>query len=273
VLLQGESGTGKEILARLLHDSGPRKEAPFLPLNCAALPEGLAESILFGHVRGAFTDARTDRPGLFREAGHGTVFLDEVGELSPPTQARLLRALDHREVVPVGATRAIAFHARIVAATHRDLRREVAEGRFREDLAFRLNGVTLSVPPLRERGDDVLLLAQAFLARASGGHRRFTRAAQLALRAHDWPGNVRELEHAVGSAALLADGAELDVQDLRLSRPQGPPTDGLAPLRDLEKAHIVEVLRRTKGNKSRAARLLGVDRSTLYDKIRQHGLA
>ncbi|MEZ5989842.1 MAG: sigma 54-interacting transcriptional regulator [Planctomycetota bacterium] len=288
VLLVGETGTGKEVLARLLHDEGPRRDGAFVPVNCAALPESLAESILFGHRRGSFTGADRDARGLVRESSGGTLFLDEVAELPPPLQAKLLRVLQEREVRGLGEDATEPVDLRVVAATHRDLRAEVAAGRFREDLLFRLAGVELRLPPLRERREDLPLLARFFVdlwAERDGlPPRPLAAAAEARLREHGWPGNVRELGQVLRAALLLGRGPEIEAGDLRLGGGDagrgggrgGPGPGGddgaFATLEDCERRQILLALERSAGNKSAAARLLGVDRSTLYDKIRRHGL-
>jgi two-component system response regulator HydG len=275
VLLCGETGTGKEILARLVHDHGPNPRAPFLAVNCAALPEALAESLLFGHVKGAFTGAERSSAGLFRDAQDGTLFLDEVAELPLTVQAKLLRVLENREVLPIGASTPEKCAARIVAATHRDLRVEVHAGRFRADVAFRLQVVTLDIPPLRDRGDDIRLLAQWFLDRANAEHGRrrvLADSAWPALRQHPWPGNVRELQHAIEGAVLLADHDTITAADLALRVPQAESRQPeMLALSEVEQQHILHVLSQVGANKSKAARVLGLDRSTLYEKLKLYG--
>ncbi|MBD0319964.1 MAG: sigma-54-dependent Fis family transcriptional regulator [Gemmatimonadetes bacterium] len=281
VLVTGESGTGKELVARALHDHSGR--TPFVAVNCAALPEALLESELFGHVRGAFTGADREKLGLFHAAGGGTLFLDEIGEMPLALQPKLLRALESGEVRQVGSTTARAVDVRVIAATNRDLDAEVAAGRFREDLLWRLNVLHLDVPPLRERAADVPLLAEHFLAAdqgAGGEARRISREAMAVLTAYPWPGNVRELRNAIAHAATLASGAEIGEDDLppRLreagraaSRVAGASQRQLS-LRDLEREYILEVMRQTGGNKSRAAEVLGLDRKTLYRKLADFGV-
>ncbi|MEQ1508294.1 MAG: sigma-54 dependent transcriptional regulator [Myxococcota bacterium] len=280
VVVHGESGTGKELVARALHDRSPRAAGPFVPINCAAVPEALLESELFGHVRGAFTDARGARAGLFVRASGGTLFLDEVGDLSPGLQARLLRAVQERRIRPVGSDDEVAVDVRIVAATHRDLDALVAAGAFRADLLYRLDGVRVEVPPLRDRGTDVLALAQRFVdecARRTG--RPVTGIAPPTARKlldHDWPGNVRELQHCIERAVALTAFDRLTVDDLppRIAeaRPPAPAErsghdagdDSLLSLAEVERRHVARVLAAVDGNKARAARILGVDRKTLY---------
>ncbi len=283
ILVTGESGVGKELVARAVHQASRRKSGPFVALNCGALPENLLESELFGHLRGAFTDARTDRPGAFREAHGGTLFLDEVGELPLALQPKLLRVLQERTVRPVGADRELPVDVRIVCATNADLNAAVAAGRFREDLYYRLDVVHLEVPPLRTRGTDVLLLAQAFLARLakrdSVPERTLTPEAAQRLLDYDWPGNVRELLNVLERAIALSDGPNLRVDDLperlRDSRASQLPDEfepsTLLPLAEMERRYILKVLALKKGNKRQTADALEVDRSTLYRKLAQFG--
>ncbi|MGB5812253.1 MAG: sigma-54 dependent transcriptional regulator [Polyangiales bacterium] len=275
--IHGESGTGKELVARMLHTHSKRASGPFVAINCAAIPAGLLESELFGHVRGAFTGASGERKGLFMDANHGTLLLDEVGDLPLELQPKLLRALEEREVRPVGGSRTHSFDARLVTSTHRDLRQLVDEGAFREDLYYRINVVTIKVPPLRERGDDVLELAHHFTRHFAKKHdKRVTGVSPEAgvhLIRYTWPGNVRELENAIEQAVTLTRFESIAEGDLparvrsrrRLSgieTKQGVPT-----LEQLEYEHIEDVLTRTRGNKSQAARLLGIDRRTLHRKL------
>jgi two-component system, NtrC family, response regulator AtoC len=281
VLLQGESGTGKELIARALHRLGPRKGGPFVAVNCGAIPHPLLESELFGHVRGAFTDAFREKRGLFVEADEGTLLLDEVGELPRDLQVKLLRVLQDQEVRPVGGSRSQKVDVRIIAATIRDLEDEVVRGRFREDLFFRLNVVTLRVPPLRDRAEDIPLLVEHFL----GKHRerlgvRVEGITQRGLRRlveYPWPGNVRELENAMERAMVLCDGPQIDVQDLPLAeqrpgRVEAVPGDVRlrSRLRALERELIAQALERTHGNRTRAARLLGITHRALLYKL--HGV-
>jgi len=280
VLIAGETGTGKEVVARMLHDNGPRARGPFIALNCAAVPENLFESELFGHVRGAFTDARSDHTGLMAQASGGTLFLDEFGELPLSLQPKLLRALEEREVRPVGGTRSVPIDVRVIAATNADLEAQIAEGRFREDLYFRVAVVPVRVPPLRSRGNDILLLAQHFLghfARVAGKdigamHHEVGRR----LLAYPWPGNVRELRNAVEHAVALALHATLEPGDLpeRVARHQSSHVvvvsdnpDELPSLLEVERRYIQRVLTIVAGNKSQAARILHLDRATLYRKL------
>jgi len=281
VLVTGETGTGKELVARAIHRHGARAARPFVPVNCGALPEGLLESELFGHVRGAFTGAIADKKGLFEEARGGTLFLDEIGEMSPSLQVRLLRALETGELRPVGATRATSVDARVIAATHRDLERASREGRFREDLYYRLHVLVIRIPPLRERREDVPLLVAHFLAalQARGrGAAALTAAAVAALASHDWPGNVRELEHTLERMVAEARGGTIDVADLppafraRPAALEEPLFAGLPSLEELEKRYLRHVLAEVRGNRSRAAEVLGIDRRTLYRMAERFGI-
>ncbi|MEK7314941.1 MAG: sigma-54 dependent transcriptional regulator [Candidatus Eisenbacteria bacterium] len=274
VLIEGESGTGKELLARTIHEHSQRRGRPFVAVNCTSLSETLLESELFGHLRGAFTGAVERRPGLFLEANRGTIFLDEVGDMSLTMQSKLLRVLQEQEVKPVGGAATIPVDVRIVAATHRDLSGLVSSGRFREDLYYRLHVVVLRVPPLRDRREDIPLLAEHFLRRfAALSQRRlqgFSPAAMNALVSYRWPGNVRELENVVDRAVALAPGSLVDEGDLpeeigALLRPTALAPGGEALLLDeVVRRHVLAVLRGAGGNKSRAAKLLGVPRRTLY---------
>jgi DNA-binding NtrC family response regulator len=282
VLIQGESGTGKELVAAAIHAASPRRDRPFVPVDCGALPESIIESELFGNERGAFTGA-TGAIGLFRVADGGTLFLDEIGEIAQSVQAKLLRALQQREVRPVGAAVALPVDLRIVAATNRDLAQAAAEGRFRLDLFYRLNVVRIELPALRERSDDIPLLAQHFLAK----HRRaespvtgFEPEALHALSRHPWPGNVRELENAVESALALAAGPLLGVRDFRLGHERAAPPAAAFESQSLplsfdayERSLIERALAESGGDALLAARRLGVGRSTLYRKLAKHGLA
>jgi Nif-specific regulatory protein len=277
-LIRGESGTGKEIVARLIHYHSSRRSGPMVCVNCGAIPAELAESVLFGHVKGAFTGATANQVGQFEAAAGGTLFLDEVGELSPELQVKLLRVLEDGMFYPVGGTRAVKADCRVVAATHRDLERAIAEGTFREDLYYRINVVSIQIPPLRDRGDDLGLLLNYFLAEfaAHAGRRidGIEKQARERLHGYHWPGNVRELRNAVERAVILSEDGMIDVRAFPfLSDGTGPTPEGeLVSLRMLERAHIEKVLRSTGGNKSKAARILGIERSTLYDKIRDYGI-
>jgi two-component system response regulator HydG len=282
VLVSGESGTGKELVARALHRRSRRSGGPFVAVNCAAIAETLVESELFGHVRGAFTDARGARSGLLLEASGGTILLDEVGELPPTLQPKLLRALQERVVRPVGSDVEIACDVRVVASTNRDLEALVRAGGFREDLFFRLAVITIAVPPLRARGNDLVVLARHFLQRAAaeldGAERELGHDAIERLLAYDWPGNVRELQNAMQHAAALARGGLVTVADLpaRLFRRSEKTADVLeaspsdvAPLHEVERRHVLRVLEAMQGNKTLAARALGIDRKTLLRKLRE----
>lgn len=280
VLIQGETGTGKELVARSLHELSARSRGPFVAENFAALSPELCERELFGHVRGAFTGAEDDRPGLLELADGGTLLLDEVGDMPLEQQAKLLRALQDRSIRRIGSTHSQPIDIRVIAATHRDLRAMIAAGRFREDLFFRLAGVELRVPPLRERDGDVVELAEEFLAVHAERHGRrlcFAPTVLAALRDYAWPGNVRELEHVVARAALLADGERIASIDLPAGhgRDPEPPAAGSAPLtlEEAERRAIVAALQHCRGDKAKAARTLGISRSTLYEKLRRHGLS
>jgi DNA-binding NtrC family response regulator len=268
-------------VARAIHRHGGRAARPFVPVNCGALPEGLLESELFGHVRGAFTGAVADKRGLFEEARGGTIFLDEIGEMSPALQVRLLRAIELGEVRPVGSPRATTVDVRVIAATHRDLERAAREGTFRQDLYYRLHVFSVRVPPLRERREDVPLLAAHFLAgfAARGrGAASLTPAAVAALAAHGWPGNVRELENTLERLAVEARGGTIDVADLPSAFRERKPSledalfAGLPSLEELEKRYLRHVLSAVKGNRSRAAEALGIDRRTLYRMAERFGI-
>jgi len=271
------------VLARHLHDLSARAEGPFVSINCGALPESLLESELFGHVRGSFTGAVRDKQGLFVAARGGTFFLDEVGEMSAATQVKLLRVLQEREVIPVGATEALPVDVRIVAATNRDLEEEIRRGGFRSDLYYRLNVITLHLPPLRDRLEDVPLLAAHFLDRFSSAHKRepmrLAPEALEVMQAYDWPGNVRELENALERAAVLTPGPEIDPSVLPARITQRAPeplvSANLPPnptMEIIERAYIHWVLQSEGGNKTRAAEVLGIDPSTLYRKLMRYGM-
>ena len=283
VLVTGESGTGKELAARALHDASPRAGGPFVALNCAAIPAALIESELFGHVKGAFTDARKDRDGLLVQAEGGTLFLDELGEMPLEMQPKLLRALQERVVRPVGGATERAFDARVVTATNRDLEEEVEAGNFREDLLYRVDVVRLELPPLRARGRDVLLLAQHFLGKYEHlGQQpvsRLSPAAASALLHYDWPGNVRELENCMERAMALARDEEIALEDLpRKVREyerdhvtiDDDDEDELLTLDQLEARYIRKVMKVVEGNKSKASRILGLDRRSLYRRLEKY---
>ena len=285
VLVTGESGTGKELVARAIHRHGRRAEGPFVAVNCAAIPEALLESQLFGHVRGAFTDAHRGQVGLFVQSEGGTLLLDEIGELPLALQPKLLRALQERTVRPVGAEREVPFDARIVSATNRDLEAAVEVGKFREDLLYRINVVQIDVPPLRTRGGDVLLLAQALLekhaTRSGKPVDRFSAPAAEKVLAYPWPGNVRELENCIERAVALTRFDEIGLEDLppkvrdHLSSHvlvAGDDPTELPPMEEVERRYILRVMELTKGHRTLAARILGFDRKTLYRKLRSFGV-
>ncbi len=280
VLLMGESGTGKELLARALHKWSRRAPGPFVALNCSAIPETLLESELFGHRRGAFTDARDDQRGLFQSAHGGTIFLDEIGDMALPLQGKLLRVLQEKEVHPLGAPAPVPTDVRIVTATHRDLTALVAEKCFREDLLYRINVIEVRVPPLRERHDDLVLLVRHLLhkhgARLGKPHCTVTPDAMKVLQRHTWPGNVRELENVIERALVLGAGTTITQKDLPdhfHERPSAAGPDAGLRLADVEREHIAHTLRTMAGNKAATARVLGVDRKTLYRKLTQHRIA
>jgi DNA-binding NtrC family response regulator len=283
VLIAGETGTGKELLARAVHDLSGRAGGPFIPVNCASLAEGVLESELFGHVRGAFTGAVADRSGLFAAARGGTIFLDEVGDVSLALQQRLLRVLQEREVLPVGAVRAEAVDVRVVAATHRSLRDEVEHGRFREDLFYRLRVFQIDVPPLRARPSDIPLLVEAALGRIRQRGSilpavAFSPLAMRLLRAHDWPGNVRELFGVVESAAIRAGGARIEAQHLppEIRDPLGAAAGDDRRYRPIspeeERTAIVAALEEADGSRTRAAEILGMSRTTLWRRMKDFGI-
>jgi two-component system, NtrC family, response regulator AtoC len=287
VLIRGETGVGKEVVAETLHRLSPRAARPFLCLNCAALPEALLESELFGHERGAFTGAVAAKPGLLEMAAGGTVFLDEVGELPPAAQAKLLRAVESRQVTRVGGLGPIAIDVRFVAATHRDIDALVATGEFRQDLYFRLNGISIRVPPLRERKLDIAPLAEHFVARAAAEARSapipIAREALDVLEGHPWPGNIRELKNAMdqatmfsrGQAAILAEHLPGELKQAQAAgASQAPPSKGglRGDLDAFERQRIVDALEECSGNQTRAARLLGISRRTLVSRLSAHGL-
>jgi len=278
VLLMGESGTGKELLARALHNTGPRATGPFIAVNCSAIPETLLESELFGHKKGAFTDARDDQRGLFQSAQRGTIFLDEIGDMAPVLQGKLLRVLQEKEVHPLGAAGPVPTDVRIITATHRNLPRLLAEGRFREDLLYRINVIEVRVPPLRERPDDLEPLIRFLLDKLGGKLGRLNCSvspdALAALRRHSWPGNVRELENVIERALVLGTGSVITLDDLpdnlRYASSSTAGCAGGKRLADVEREHIVHTLRAAAGNKTAAARVLGLDRKTLYRKLTHH---
>ena len=293
VMLLGETGTGKELVARTIHGYSERNGRRFVAVNCSALAEGLLESELFGHVRGAFTGAAGSRPGLFREADRGTLFLDEIGDISPALQARLLRALQEHEIVPLGSETPVKVDVRIIAATHRDIGALVRAGRFREDLYYRLNVVTLQLPPLRHRKQDIPLLMDHFLRELTERHGRGPVAvdpeAQQRLLAYDWPGNIRELQNVLERALVLAEQDVIGPEHLPAEvRPGGGPADAPAPepdrpaaapapsallsLEEIERRHVMRVLEATGGSREDASRILGISRRTLTRMVQRWGL-
>ena len=284
LLIEGESGTGKEIVARAIHSSSSRASGPFIPLNCAAIPENLLESELFGYVRGAFTDARRDRRGLFQEASGGILFLDEISEIPLTLQAKLLRVLEDKEVRPLGANQGEKVDTRVISASNQQLSELVRTGRFRQDLYYRLNVIRIALPPLRQRQEDIPLLVNHFIQKFSDTAKRKVEgmdgAALAVLKAYDWPGNIRELEHAVEHAVLLGKNAVIGLADLPthlVARGDGAVSVEHAlsrqlTLHELEREYIDKTLEATRGNKTEAARILGVDRTTLYRKLDEYKL-
>ena len=290
VLVLGETGTGKELVAQALHANSARHAGPFVAVNCAAIPADLLESELFGHVKGAFSGATADRAGRFREADGGTLFLDEIGDMALPTQAKILRVLQERQVTPLGGRHALPVDLRIVAATHRDIEADVAAGAIRADLWYRLQVITINLPPLRERPEDIDLLAAHFLQQGDSGRaKRLSAAALAALRVHGWPGNVRELRNTMQRAIALSEGELIEVAHLGLNAAPTPHTktaattvtvddidwDGPldAAVARLESVMLLRALEACAGNRSQAARRLGLSRQQLYRKLDQHGLA
>jgi two-component system response regulator HydG len=283
VLLLGESGTGKEILAHAIHRLSPRHDRPFVAINCAALPETLLESEMFGHVKGAFTGAEADKRGLFEEADGGSIFLDEIGDMAPQTQAKLLRVLQNGEIRPVGSSTSKQVDVRVIAATNQDLVEAVQSHKFREDLYFRLNVIQIRIPPLRERLDALPALVNHFLARFNAKFgknvRRIDEQAQALLRAYPYPGNVRELESIIAHAVILCEGDEITVRDLPDSIQQGISrrlalphyaSQTIATLNELEEQAIRATLQKLEGNQTEAAKKLGISRSTLWRKMKEY---
>jgi DNA-binding NtrC family response regulator len=276
VLIQGETGTGKELVARAIHHNSPRSTRDFLAINCAGIPEGLLESELFGHKKGAFTGAIADKIGLFERASGGTLFLDEIGSTTVVFQAKLLRVLEQGEVLRVGDTEPMKVDVRIIASSHVLLEEEVKERRFREDLYFRLSVVVINMPPLRERRDDIPILSDYFLEKYNKIHRKnilgFSPEAREVLINYKWPGNVRELEHTIERAVTLNTGSLIHIGDLPplLRSPQTGPR--YRTLEEIEKEYILQVLRETQGNRGKASNILGIDRKTLYKKILKYGI-
>ncbi|HZH49860.1 MAG TPA: sigma-54 dependent transcriptional regulator [Nitrospira sp.] len=279
LLITGESGTGKELVAKAIHYNSDRKDAPFVPVNCAAIPEQLLESELFGHMRGSFTDARFDKRGLFEEAQSGTLFLDEISELPIMLQAKLLRAIQEKEIRRVGATKPIAVDVRIIAATNLTLAEEVKAKRFRDDLYYRLNVIELKLPPLRDRREDILLLVEGFLKKCGEARGKevkgVSEAALAMLIDYTWPGNVRELENVIERAVTLSRGEKVTPDDLPPAvqgargdrRVLDEAAEKTLPLHEIEKEYIKKILEKTGGNKYQAAQALGIDRKTLYRKL------
>jgi len=278
VLITGETGTGKELVARVLHEKSLRATRACIAVNCAAIPAELLESELFGHVKGAYTGAVSDTAGCFRAAHGGSLFLDEIGDMGMPMQAKILRALQEREVHPVGASAPVAVDVRVIAATNRDLVEAVRVGRFREDLYYRLNVVPIHVPPLRERLPDLIPLARHFLGRASDAPKVLTPGAAHVLATHDWPGNVRELKNLMERLSVLVRGAVIDAGEIQLTSARSNELRGLldgdlhTAVTRLEKLMINQALQQTAGNRAEAARLLGIRRQLLYVKLKQYGI-
>jgi len=282
VLIQGETGTGKEILARYIHRISPRRDKPFIPVNCGALPDTLIEDELFGHERGAYTDAYSERKGKFELADGGTLFLDEITTLSFSAQVKLLRVLQEGEFERIGGTRTIKVDVRIIAATNEDVKLSVQEGRFREDLFYRLNVVTIDLPPLRERREDIPLLVEHFIRKHNLRHEKEVRSisdeAMRALMSYNWPGNVRELENAIERAVILSEGKRIGIENLpawivgEWERSDKTEQEGIfipfgMKIEDVERKLILETLRKVGGDKTKAARILGISRRTIYRKL------
>lgn len=281
VLITGETGSGKEIVARALHQHSARASQPFVAVNCAAIPQELLESELFGHVRGAFTGATANRTGIFQQADGGTLLLDEIGDMSSNLQAKLLRVLAEGKIVPLGGERPLVVNVRLLAATHRDLEQEVKEGKFREDLFYRLNVINIHVSPLRERHEDIIALAEYFLALASDSPKNLSAEARHRLEKHSWPGNVRELRNVIERATILARGPSIKAEDLGLADAAASLTLSATPpplhdlptaLAQLEEAMIRTALAETGGNRAEAARRLGIRRQLLYTKLQHYGV-
>jgi DNA-binding NtrC family response regulator len=275
VLIMGESGSGKELAARTVHRASQRRDLPFLAINCAALPDELLESELFGHEKGAFTGAAGRRHGLLELAHEGTLFLDEVAEMTPAMQAKLLRALDRGEIRRLGGDRTLHVDVRVIAATNKDLTRAVATGEFRHDLYYRLGVVVIEVPPLRERVEDIPLLVEHFAQRAAGPDQRAVKVsaeAMMLLTRHAWPGNVRELRNLMERLTVLSSGSEITAADVALHLGTAAPDGetGLPSLGEIERRHIIKVLQHTGGNRARAAKILGIDPKTLYNKLKSY---
>ena len=279
VLITGESGTGKELTAQAIHGSSKRRGKPFVPINLPAIPHSLIESELFGHQRGAFTDAHESKLGLFQQADGGTIFLDEIGELAPDLQAKLLRVLQEQEIRPLGSTETKSVDVRVIAATNRDLEKMLGTGEFREDLYYRLNVIDLRLPPLRERPSDILLLANHFLNNAARDSKpsKLSAEAESTLLSYEWPGNIRELQNVVERGLAFAEGSTVELADLPSQVRTKPSADFLSravalrmTLSELEQSYIERVLKDEGGNKTRAALRLGLDRKTLYRKLEEY---
>jgi DNA-binding NtrC family response regulator len=282
VLIEGETGTGKELVARAIHRFGDRNKGPFVAVNCAAIPHELLESELFGHAKGAFSGAFQARAGKFREADGGTLFLDEIGDMPMEMQAKILRVLQDKVITPVGGQSSHQVNIRILAATHQDLGKKIRDGSFRHDLYFRLNVLNIRLPPLRERGKDILLLAQLFLERSTSPPKSLGASAAKLLSEHSWPGNVRELENIIRSSSLAVRGGVIDASDLQMAvtdRPSGTQIEELLELdfhsavSRFEKLLLIKTLRKTNGNRAEAARLLNMHRQLLYAKLKEHGIS
>jgi len=280
VLVTGESGTGKEVLARLVHQHSPRKDGPMVAVNCTAIPDNLIESELFGHIKGAFTGAIANRKGRFQMASQGTLFLDEIGELKMDMQAKLLRAIQEREVEPVGSDRIEKVDVRIIAATNKDQREEVSKGRFREDLFYRLSVIPLHIPPLRERREDIPALANHFLKKLGAARGvKFSDRAMTLMKKYDWPGNIRELQNSVERSLILRKGNVIEPDDINLPQAKGGtaleipdiPSEGVS-LEEIEKGLIVKALEKSNGNRSQAARLLKIPRHVLIYRLEKFNL-
>ena len=277
ILITGENGTGKEVLAREIHRRSLRRQSPMVSIDMGAIPESLFESELFGHKKGAFTDAHTDREGKFLTASGGTLFLDEIGNLSQQSQQKMLVALQNRSIVPLGSDEAVAVDIRLIAATNRDLFKMVGEGDFRQDLLYRINTIHIELPPLRQRKEDILPLAEIFLTRYANrynkGELRFTEEAQQALKEYVWEGNIRELQHTVEKAVIMAENRDVDVEQLRLQpiAPSLQKTEG-STLEEMERRMISEAIASSDGNMTTVAQQLGISRQTLYNKIKRYGL-
>jgi two-component system, NtrC family, response regulator AtoC len=274
VLVTGPSGTGKELFANLIHRSSPRADRPFVPVNCSSIPDTLLESELFGHEKGAFTNAYTAKPGLVEVANGGTLFLDEVGDISPIIQPKLLRFLETGDFRRVGGTNELRVDVRVVSATNKNLSEEVRAGRFREDLLYRLNVITIKVPPLKDHQEDIPLLVDFFLKKKSRSKdvKCLSDAALKILMMYDWPGNVRELEHVIEGAVILSPNQEIDAKDLHFSDRQVEPSPTSMAIEEIEKLHIEKVLRMFSGNRKKTAEALGISEKGLYLKIKEYGI-